>query len=82
MNEQRTQLSQLMTIDDVAKHLQKSTRTIYRMVALGLFPKPPNIKGRGWLWHPSVIERWAMDERHVEQMELSAPVRVCGGKRV
>jgi excisionase family DNA binding protein len=47
---------QVMTINDLAKHLKLSTSTLYKLCAEG---KVPGQKvGRHWRFHRDVIDQW------------------------
>ena len=50
----------LMTVNDVAKRLNCSTRTVYRLCDAGRMPLPLRI-GTLVRWHESVIEAWIAD---------------------
>jgi excisionase family DNA binding protein len=47
----------LMTVDDIAKKLNCSTRTVYRLTDRGFVP-PPIRLGRLVRWSPEAIDRW------------------------
>ena len=50
----------VMTIDDLAKYLQLSTSTLYKLCAEGKIPGQK--VGRHWRFHKVVIDRWPGDK--------------------
>ena len=50
----------VMTIDDLAKYLQLSTSTLYKLCAEGKIPGQK--VGRHWRFHKVVIDRWLGDK--------------------
>ncbi|MBS3735060.1 MAG: helix-turn-helix domain-containing protein [Phycisphaerae bacterium] len=47
----------MMTVDDVAKFLGCSARTVYRLIATGAMPAPLRIGGL-IRWQREVLESW------------------------
>jgi len=50
----------LMTVNEVAKRLRCSARTVYRLCDAGRMPRPLRI-GTLVRWHEPVIEAWITD---------------------
>jgi predicted DNA-binding transcriptional regulator AlpA len=48
----------VLSIDDVAEHFDVSTRTIWRWVAVGVFPAPLRIGRRMRYWDAGEIDSW------------------------
>lgn len=57
MTERTSAPAPLMTIDDVAEHLQCSKRTVYRLVDNGSIPRPVRL-GSLMRWNRSAFEQW------------------------
>lgn len=48
----------LIRLRDVALRVGMSKATIYRKIALGMFPKPVSVGGQSVRWRESVLDEW------------------------
>lgn len=57
-----------VTIQQVAKGIKRSTKTVRRMVGIGKFP-PPFRFGGGLCWRKSVVDEWMTRNAIVNEVD-------------
>lgn len=64
-------MSQIIRLPKVKSKVDFSRATIYRLIKLGLFPKPLNIGPRAVGWLESDIENWIAEQASQRHAQLS-----------